>query len=103
MKIKTIYGGMIDFELYKEHTVKNIFKILPLREEGKEWEKYLRGLLVELNGFDALIEEAYFTALLAKLSGLLLIPDEEMPLFRKTIFDSIDMLKKIKPSSEKVE
>lgn len=101
MKIKTVYGGLIDFENYREHTVKNIFKILPLREEGKDWEKYLQGLLVELSGFNSLVEEAYFTTLLAKLNGLLVIPDEEMPLFRKTIFDSIDVLKKIDVTEDK--
>ena len=62
MKIQTKYNGVIDFTLYQEHTVKNIFKILPLKEEGKDWKKYLEGLLVELNGFDSLLEEVYFTA-----------------------------------------
>lgn len=102
MKIQTKYNGTIDFVLYQEHTVKNIFKILPLKEEGKDWEKYLEGLLVELSGFDALIEEVYFTALLSKLEGLLTIPDEDMSLFRKTVFDSIDLLKKIQPSEKVV-
>lgn len=102
MKIQTKYNGTIDFALYQEHTVKNIFKILPLKEEGKDWEKYLEGLLVELSGFDALIEEVYFTALLSKLEGLLTIPDEDMSLFRKTVFDSIDLLKKIQPSEKVV-
>lgn len=95
MKIETKYQGLVDFELYKEHTVKNIFKVLPLREEKKEWEKYLQGLLLELSGFDSLIGEAYFISLLAKLEGLLTLTEEEMPLFRKTVFDSIDLLKKI--------
>lgn len=102
MIVETSYGGEIDFKLYKEHIIKSIFKILPLREEGKEWQKYLDGLLVELSGFDSLIEEAYFTVLLAKLSGLSLIPDDEMPLFRKTIFDSIDIVKKIVIVSKQV-
>lgn len=97
MKIETKYNGTIDFNLYKEHTVKNIFKVLPLREEEKDWEKYLQGLLLELNGFDSLVEEVQFTSLLAKLEGLLYLTDEEMPLFRKTVFDSIDLLKKIEP------
>lgn len=95
MKIRTKYEGIVDFELYKEHTVKNIFKVLPLREEKKDWEKYLQGLLLELSGFESLADEVYFTALLAKLEGLLHVPDDEMPLFRKTVFDSIDLLKKI--------
>lgn len=101
MKIETKYNGTIDFNLYKERTVKNIFKVLPLREEEKDWEKYLQGLLLELSGFDALTEEVQFTSLLAKLEGLLYLTDEEMPLFRKIVFDSIDLLKKIEP--EQVE
>lgn len=102
MIIETNYGGEVDFAIYREHIIKSIFKILPLREEKKEWEKYLNGLLVELSGFDSLIDEAYFTVLLAKLSGLLLIPDDEMSLFRKTVFDSIDIVKKIVIDDKKV-
>lgn len=97
MIIETKYNGKIDFDIYKEHTVKNIFKVLPLREEKKDWEKYLQGLLLELSGFDCLVDEVQFTSLLAKLEGLLYLTDDEMPLFRKTVFDSIDLLKKIEP------
>lgn len=97
MRIETKYNGVVDFDLYKEHTVKNIFKVLPLREEKKDWKKYLEGLLLELSGFESLVEEVYFTALLAKLEGLFILEDDQMPLFRKTVFDSIDLLKKIEP------
>ena len=101
MKIETKYNGLIDFDLYKEHAVKNIFKILPLKEEGKDWEKYLTGLLVELNGFHSLNENINFISLVARLEGLFIIPNNDMGLFRKTVFDCIDLLKKISP--KKVE
>ena len=73
--------------------VKNIFKILPLKEEKKDWKKYLQGLLIEFNGMDMLLDEVNLMALVAKLEGLKEIEDHDM--FRKVIFDCIDLVKKI--------
>lgn len=97
MKIKTKYNGIIDFRVYQEHSIKSIFKILPLREEKKEWKKYLEGLLVEFSGIDSLASEPLFISLIGKLEGLYgLEDDEDLLLFRKIIFDSIDTLKRIR-------
>ncbi len=96
MKIQTKYNGSIDFEIYRKYTIKSIFKILPLREENKKWRRYLEGLLYELNGFNSLTETTYFIALLCKLESLFNIDD--MKDFRKIVFDSIDLLKKIEVS-----
>lgn len=91
--IKTKYHGEIDFEKYQEYAVKSIFKILPLKEKSHDWEIYLDGLLVELNGMDILTEEVNLMALIAKLEGLKTV--EEHKLFRKIVFDCIDLVKKV--------
>ena len=92
-KVETKYNGVIDFKIYQEYMVKNIFKILPLKEEKKDWKKYLQGLLIEFNGMDMLLDEVNLMALVAKLEGLKEIEDHDM--FRKVIFDCIDLVKKI--------
>lgn len=92
-KVETKYNGVINFDVYQEYMVKNIFKILPLKEEKKDWLKYLEGLLIEFNGMDLLLEEVNLMALVAKLEGLKDI--EEHEIFRKVIFDCIDLVKKI--------
>ena len=92
-KVTTKYNGVLDFEIYQKYMVKNIFKILPLKEEEKDWHKYLEGLLIEFNGMDMLLEEVNLMALIAKLEGLKDV--EEHELFRKVIFDCIDLVKKV--------
>lgn len=92
-KVTTKYNGELDFEIYQSFIVKNIFKILPLREENKDWEKYLEGLLIELNGMDMLLNEVNLMALVAKLEGLKTVEGHD--LFRKVVFDCIDLVKKI--------
>lgn len=91
--VKTKYHGEIDFEKYQDYTVKSIFKLLPLKEKNQEWETYLDGLLVELNGMDILVEEVNLAALVAKLEGLREVSEHK--LFRKIVFDCIDLVKKI--------
>lgn len=91
--VKTKYHGSIDLDMYKEYTVKNIFKALPLKEEGKDWKKYLDGLLIELNGMDILVDEVNLMAVIGKLEGLKSVDEHDM--FRKVIFDCIDLVKKI--------
>ena len=92
-KITTKYHGEIDLDLYKKYTVKNIFKLLPLKEENKDWEKYLDGLLVELSGLSRLSEDMNLVSLIAKLEGLRTVEDHS--LFRKVVFDCIDNVKKM--------
>lgn len=92
--ITTKYHGEIDFDLYREYAIKSIFKILPLKEEKKDWIKYLEGLLVELNGMSSLSTDVSLMSLIAKLEGLKNVEDHS--LFRKVVFDCIDIMKKMK-------
>lgn len=93
--VRTKYGGYIELEVYQEQAVKNIYKILPLKDEGKEWGRYLEGLLIELSGFDNLIDDISCISLISKLEGLFEVPQDNPRLFKKIVFDSIDLVKKI--------
>jgi len=97
-KIKTKYGGLLEWEIYRSQLVKNIFKILPLMEEKKDWKKFLAGLLSELAGLDDLSVNADFTTVCAKLNGLFFLDKESIKdgMFKKVVFDTIDVVKKIK-------
>lgn len=92
-QVITKYDGAFDFEIYREDMIKSIFKILPLKEEGKDWERYLDGVLVEFNGMDMLLSQVNLLAVMGKLEGLKVVEEHEM--FRKIIFDSINLVKKI--------
>lgn len=71
-----------------------IYKLLPNREEGSDWEKPLSTLLEEIAGMDRLLigsHEILFP-LLCKLEGLFLLTQEEdFFLFRRTIFECLGL------------
>ena len=67
-----------------------MFKLLPLREEGIEWQKHLNTILIELNGFNQLVEVTKLISILAKLESLKEI--EDFMLYRKTIFEILNLL-----------
>lgn len=93
------YNFKLDMEAYREQLVKKVFILLPLRDEGKEWEVYLEGLLVELAGMEDIIADASFASLAAKLQGLFSIKDNPK-LFRKVVLDSVPLVKKLQFGGE---
>jgi hypothetical protein len=76
-----------------------IFKLLPNREENKEWKPALQNLILEITGMKRLIEEyqSDFLILLCKMESLLVLDGEDDFLhFRRTIFECLNLLTKIK-------
>lgn len=74
-----------------------VYKLLPMREEGGEWEKLLDTLFVELSGMDALLgRHEKFFSLLCKLEGMRVLADaSEFALYRRTIFECLTLLNAI--------
>lgn len=75
-----------------------IFKLLPLREEGGDWETPLNNLIVDIIGMDKLLEEQfYFFSLLCKMEALLTLTEEkDFMQFRKVIFECLGLVNNIK-------
>ena len=75
-----------------------IFKLLPNREEGGDWETPLQNLILEISGMEALwTDQTQLFSLLCKLEVLLtLTKEDDFLTFRKLIFESLSLLKKIK-------
>jgi len=75
-----------------------IFKLLPNREEGGDWETPLKNLILEISGMEALwTDQTQLFSLLCKLEVLLtLTKEDDFLTFRKLIFESLSLLKKIK-------
>lgn len=79
--------------------INQIYKLLPLREEGLEWQKPLETLIIELSGMERLFDgqECDFFSLICKLEGLFTLGHEEdFPLYRRTIFECLGLLSGIK-------
>ncbi|MCF0126438.1 MAG: hypothetical protein HUJ68_11940 [Clostridia bacterium] len=93
----TKYGMEVNKENFYSYliTLKNkIYKLLPLREEKLEWRKYLETILIEISGLNKLFNnKVNLISLLSKLEGLFDL--EEFVLYRKTIFECLNIVENI--------
>ena len=101
------YGLEVSKESFSINLKRNInlvYKLLPMREEGSDCEKTLETILEELCGMSMLLvglQPALFP-IICKLEGLFSLTDEEdMALFRRTIFECLSLLSKINYDSIK--
>lgn len=75
--------------------INQLYKLLPMRQEGDDWAKPLETLIEELCGMNSLVgfNEDSFFSLLCKLEGLFhLKDDKDFALYRRTIFDCLTLL-----------
>lgn len=74
------------------------YKLLPMREEGHDWQKPLETLIEELVGMNRLLIDLQpdLFPLICKMEGLFSLTDEkDMLLYRRTIFECLSLLNKI--------
>lgn len=78
--------------------INQIFKLLPLREEGGDWATPLHNLILEVSGMGNLLnDQVILFSLLCKMEALTTLSNEEDYLdFRKLIFECLGLLKQIK-------
>jgi hypothetical protein len=78
------------------HRITNqVYKLLPSREEGADWEKPLSTLLEEVAGMSSILNGQHTTLflLLCKLEGLFYLTKEnDFPLFRGVIFECLGLI-----------
>ncbi len=75
-----------------------IFKLLPSREEGGDWETPLQNLILEITGIKALwIDQPNLFSLLCRLEVLQTLTEkEDFLVFRKIIFECLSICNQIK-------
>ena len=98
INIKTQIPKQI-LELTFKRITNQIYKLLPMREQGKDWEKPLKTLIIELSGMERLFQEYnnLFFLILCKMEGLFTLTNEkDMGSYRNTIFECIGVLNEIK-------
>ena len=79
--------------------INQVYKLLPSREEGKNWEKPLETLIEEIAGMAKLIEgqDELFFLILCKMKGLFsLTNDSDMILYRRIILELLSLLNQLK-------
>ena len=89
---------------FKEEVIKKdfkrltnqIWKLIPMKENGEDWERHLSNVIIEIAGLQSMFEDQLdFLILLSKLEGLKVQADIPFVLYRKTIFNSIELLNKL--------
>ena len=95
------YDLEFDNEAIKKNIDKitnQIFKLLPSREEGGDWETPLQNLILEIIGIKALwIDQPNLFSLLCRLEALQTLTEEnEFFTFRKLIFECLGICNQIK-------
>ena len=75
-----------------------IFKLLPNREEGGDWQTPLQNLTYEIIGMKELwIDQTDLFPLLCKMEALLtLTKEEDFLAFRKLVFECLGLMNQIK-------
>lgn len=76
-----------------------IYKLLPIREEGIDWETPLSTIMEEIAGMDRLFidHQDILFPLICKLEGLFeLTSQEDFFLYRRTIFECLGLIDQVK-------
>ena len=73
-----------------------LWKLIPMRENGEDWRKQLDTVTLEIVGLNEIfLSYPQFLQLLSKLEGILHSDDIEFDLYRKTVFEAINLLQEI--------
>lgn len=96
----TVYNIEVDCEAVKDNLYRlgnQIFKLLPMREEDKDWRKPLETLIIELLGMGNLFsDQKELLSLVCKLEGLKDCKDADFFLYRRTIFECCSLISNIR-------
>lgn len=96
----TCYGISFSNTALKDNLYRignQVFKLLPMREEGKDWEKLLETLIIEIVGMSGLFpDQKTLLALSCKLEGLKKNSEVDFFLYRRTIFECCSLIEELK-------
>ena len=89
-----------EFEFAEEVVSKNImrltnqiWKLIPMREHNEDWKKQLDTVIIEIAGLNEIfIWSPQFLQSLSKLEGLKVTEDIDFSLYRKTVFEVINLV-----------
>ena len=93
-----------EFEFAEEVVNKNImrltnqmWKLIPMREHNEDWKKQLDTVIIEIAGLNEIfIWSPQFLQSLSKLEGLKVTEDIDFSLYRKTVFEVINLVQDFK-------
>ena len=91
----TKYGFEFSVEEIQKEIVRltnQLWKLIPMRENNEDWDRQLETVIIDIAGKDEIfLHNSQFLQLLSKLEGLKLV-DIDFSVYRKTVFDCINLL-----------
>ena len=70
-----------------------LWKMIPMWENGEDWIKQLNTVILDIAGKDEIfLHDSHFLQLLSKLEGLRVNENIEFNIYRKTIFECINLI-----------
>lgn len=69
-----------------------LWKLIPMRENGENWKKQLTTVINEIAGLkEIFLSDPHFLQLLSKLEGLM-VAELDFDAYRRIVFESISLL-----------
>ena len=84
-------------EIQKEviRLTNQLWKLIPMRENNEAWARQLETVILDIAGKNEIfIHDSHFLQLLSKLEGLR-VEEVEFQIYRKTIFECINLLNEL--------
>ncbi len=73
-----------------------LWKLIPMKENGENWLEQLNTVIIEIRGLSEIFaSNDKFLILLSKLEGLRVSDDIGFSTYRKTVFESISLLREM--------
>lgn len=74
-----------------------IWKLIPMRENEENWQKQLNTVIIEIAGLNEIfLQYPLFLQLLSKLEGLNIKQEIDFYIYRKTVFEIIELIQSLK-------
>lgn len=95
----TKYNFDFSDEVIKKNVARltnQMWKLIPMRENNEDWQKQLNTVILEIAGLNEIfVLNPHFLQLLSKLEGLKKV-EVNFQLYRKTVFECINLLQGLK-------
>ncbi len=92
---KTKYDFEFSNDIMRQNIIRltnQLWKLIPMRENGEDWKKQLTTVIVEIAGLkEIFLSDPHFLQLLSKLEGLQVV-ELQFATYRRIVFESISLL-----------
>lgn len=92
---KTKYDFDFSSDIMHQNIIRltnQLWKLIPMRENGEDWKKQLTTVIVEIAGLkEIFLSDPHFLQLLSKLEGLQVV-ELQFEAYRRIVFESISLL-----------